>query len=212
MIRINLLNQKIRSQVNPQLTTIAVSADIVMTRDEIQKQALLRIVVMILFPLLFYAYDNYYYQDEMNAQYPPLEGKIEELKKFNADKEKFVNDIKQFEKEGKVIQDKINKINFLDALRGYEIEIHKFFQKTLPQKLWFDEMAYSFDQKSDSGVKGEIRIRGLSHNPSDIQLLRKAIKENILFTECEIQKQNTVEFEGQRVESFELIVKMEKRL
>ncbi len=212
MIRINLLNQKIRSQVNPQLTTIAVNADIVMTRDEIQKQAFFRVVILILFPALFYLYDNYYYQDQMNSQFPPLEKKIDDLSKFNAAKEKFVNDIKQFEKEGKVIQDKINKINFLDALRGYEIEIHKFFQKTLPQKLWFDELIYTFDQKSEAGVKGEIKIKGLSHNPSDIQLLRKAIKENILFTECEIQKQNTVDFEGQKVESFELIVKMEKRL
>lgn len=212
MIRINLLNQKIRSQVNPQLTTIAVNADIVMTRGEIQKQAILRVLVLMLFPGLFYAYDNFIYQEQLNSQFPPIEAKIDELSKFNAAKEKFVNDIKQFEKEGKVIQDKINKINFLDALRGYEIEVHKFFQKTLPQKLWFDDMVYSFDQKTENGVKGEIRIKGLSHNPSDIQLLRKAIKENILFTECEIQKQNTVEFEGQRVESFELIVKMEKRL
>ncbi len=212
MIRINLFNQRIRSQVNPQLTIIAVNADVVMTRNEIQKQALLRLGVILLFPLLFFLYDNFYYQDEMHAQFPPLEAKIEDLRKFNAAKEKFVNDIKQFEKEGRVIQDKINKINFLDALRGYEIEIHKFFQKTLPQKLWFDEMLYSFDQKSDTGIKGEIKIKGLSYNPSDIQLLRKAIKENILFTECEIQKQSTVDFEGQKVESFELIVKMEKKL
>lgn len=212
MIRINLLNQRIRSQVNPQLTTIAVNADMVMTREEIQKQAILRIAVVIIFPLLFFLYDNYYYQVEMNAQFPPLEARIAELSKFNADKEKYVNDIKQFEKEGKIIQDKINKINFLDALRGYEIEIHKFFQKTLPQKLWFDEMVYTFDQKSESGIKGEIRIKGLSHNPSDIQLLRKAIKENILFTECEIQKSTAMEFEGQKVESFELLVKMEKKL
>ncbi|MBL7545504.1 MAG: PilN domain-containing protein [Bdellovibrionaceae bacterium] len=212
MIRINLLNQKIRSQVNPQLTTIAVNADVVMTRDEIQKQAFSRIGVIVLFPLLFYMYDNYYYQHEVNSLFPPLEARIDELSKFNSAKEKFVNDIKQFEKEGKIIQDKINKINFLGALRGYEIEIHKFFQKTLPQKLWFDELVYTFDQKSDVGVKGEIKIRGLSYNPSDIQMVRKAIKENILFTECEIQKQSTVDFEGQRVESFELIVKMEKRL
>lgn len=212
MIRINLLNQRIRSQINPQLTTVSVGADMVMTRDEVQKQAALRLAVIVLFPLLFYGYDNYYYQPEMNSQFPALEARIDELNKFNAAKEKFVNDIKQFEREGKVIQDKINKINFLDALRGYEIEIHKFFQKTLPQKLWFDEMVYSFDQKSDTGVKGEIKIRGLSYNPSDIQLLRKAIKENILFTECEIQKQNTVDFEGQKVESFELVVKLEKKL
>lgn len=212
MIRINLLNQKIRSQVNPQLTTIAVNADIVMTRSEIQKQAISRILVIVSFPLLFWLYDNYYFQVDMNSQFPPLEAKIDELKKFNNAKEKFVKDIKEFEKEGKAIQDKINKINFLDALRGYEIEIHKFFQKTLPQKLWFDEMIYNFDQKSEFGVTGEIKIRGLSYNPSDIQLLRKAIKENILFTECEIQKQSTVDFEGQKVESFELIVKMEKRL
>lgn len=212
MIRINLLNSRIRSQVNPQLTTIAVNADVVMTRNEIQKQAFLKLGVVFLFPILFYCYDNFYYKEEVNSQLPPLQAKLTELSKFNAAKEKFVNDIKQFEKEGKVIQDKINKINFLDALRGYEIEIHKFFQKTLPQKLWFDEMVYNFDQKMEGGIKGEIRIRGLSYNPSDIQLLRKAIKENILFTECEIQKQNTVDFEGQRVESFELIVKMEKRL
>lgn len=212
MIRINLLNQRVRSQVNPQLTTIAINADVIMTREDIQRQALTKIGIMLLFPILFYLYDNYYYQDEVQSQFPPLEQRIDELSKFNAAKEKFVNDIKQFEKEGKIIQDKINKINFLDALRGYEIEIHKFFQKTLPQKLWFDELIYTFDQKSETGVKGEIRIRGLSYNPSDIQLLRKAIKENILFTECEIQKQSTVDFESQKVESFELVVKMEKRL
>jgi hypothetical protein len=212
MIRINLLNSKIRSQVNPQLTTIAINADVVMTREDIQKQAFVKLGIMILFPLAFYLYDNYYYQDEVQSQFPPLEQRIDELGKFNAAKEKFVNDIKQFEKEGKLIQDKVNKINFLDALRGYEIDIHKFFQKSLPQKLWFDEMTYSFDQKSETGVKGEIRIRGLSINPSDIAILRKVVKENILFTECEIVRQNTVTFENQNAESFEMVVKMEKRL
>jgi hypothetical protein len=212
MIRINLLNSRIRSQVNPQLTTIAINSDIVMTREEIQKQAFSRLGVMLLFPIMFYLYDNYYYQDEMNSQFPPLEQKIDELSRFNAAKEKFVNDIKQFDKEAKVIKDKIDKIKFLDALRGYEIEIHKFFQKTLPSKLWFDEFIYNFDQKSETGISGEIKIRGKSYNPSDIQLLRKAIKENIIFTECEIKGQKTIEFEGLKVEEFELIVKMEKRL
>lgn len=198
--------------MNPQLTTIAVNADVVMTREEIQKQAFARIGVMVLFPVLFYFYDNYFYQDSIVTQFPPLEARIDELRRLNSSKEKFVNDIKQFEKEGKAILDKINRINFLDALRGYEVEIHKFFQRTLPQKLWFDEMIYNFDQKMETGIKGEIKIRGMSYNPSDIQLVRKAIKENILFTECEIQKQSTTDFDGQKVESFELIVKMEKRL
>ncbi|OYZ21192.1 MAG: hypothetical protein B7Y39_09650 [Bdellovibrio sp. 28-41-41] len=212
MIRINLLNQKIRSQANPQLTAISINADVVMTREDVQKQAFAKLGIMILFPLAFYFYDNFYYQEEVQSQFPPLEQRIDELGKFNAAKEKFVNDINQFEKEGKLIQDKINKINFLDALRGYEIDIHKFFQKSLPQKLWFDEMTYSFDQKSETGVKGEIRIRGLSINPSDIAVLRKVVKENILFTECEIVRQNTVTFENQSAESFEMVVKMEKRL
>jgi hypothetical protein len=98
----------------------------------LQKQGGMRIFTLLFFPLALYCFDAFYYQDEIKAQFPPLQKQIDDLVKFNKAKEKFVNDIKQFEKEGQIIQEKINKITFLNTIRGHEIEIHKFFQKSLP--------------------------------------------------------------------------------
>ena len=211
MIRINLINNKNKSQLNPQLTTIAISAEVVLTKQELQKQGILRLMALFFFPLLLYFFDNYYYQEEVKAQFPTLQAEINKLVEFNKSKEKFVEDIKQFEKEGKIIQEKIDKINFLNALRGHEIEVHKFFQKSLPEKLWIDEFTYSYDtSKTDNTAVGEIKVRGLSYNASDVQKLRNEIKQNILFNSCEILEQKTVDFEGQKVESFEMKISMGK--
>lgn len=211
MIRINLLNSKLKSQLNPQLTTIAVNSDMVLTRQDLQKQGFMRIFTLLFFPIALYCFDVFYYQDEIKSQFPPLQTQIDDLVKFNKAKEKFVNDIKQFEKEGQVIQDKINKITFLNTIRGHEIEIHKFFQKSLPDKLWFDELSYSYDaSKTEAGASGEIRVKGQSLNASDVQKLRNEIKQNLLFNSCEILEQKTVDFEGQKVESFEMKITMGK--
>lgn len=211
MIKVNLLTSKLKSQVNPQMTTIALNQDLVITKSELQNQALLRIFTLLFFPISFYIFDNFYYQDEMKAQLPPLQKQIDELILFNKAKEKFVNDIKQFEKEGDIIREKIKKINFLNSIRGHEIEIHKFFQKSLPEKLWIDEFTYNYDpSKTEVSVKGEIRIKGLSVNASDVQKLRTEVKQNILFNSCEIIEQKTVDFEGQKLESFEMIISMGK--
>lgn len=211
MIRINLLNSKLRSQLNPQLTTIAINSDMVLTKQDLQKQGYLRIFSLLFFPVALYMFNNFYYQDEVKSQFPPLQAQIDELVKFNIAKEKFVNDIKQFEKEGQIIQEKINKITFLNALRGHEIEIHKFFQKSLPEKLWIDEFSYNYDaSKTEAGASGEIKIRGQSLNASDVQKLRSEIKQNLLFNSCEIVEQKTVDFEGQKVESFEMKITMGK--
>jgi Fimbrial assembly protein (PilN) len=207
MILINLLNSKVRSQINPQLTAIAISPDLVLTRDEIQKQAMLRLIIVIFFPLSLYSFDKFYYQGEMASQMPPLQKKISELTAFNTSKEKFVKDIEQFENEGKAIQGKIDKIKFLNSLRGHEIEVHKFFQKSLPEKLWFEELEYSFDpsKKEDSNT---IKVKGYSFNPSDVQNLRQEIKKHILFSQCEVKSQSQAKFEGRDVESFEMIITM----
>lgn len=211
MIRINLLNSKLRSQLNPQLTTIAVNSDVMLTRQDLQKQGGMRIFTLLFFPLAMYCFDAFYYQDEIKSQFPPLQKQIDELVKFNKAKEKFVNDIKQFEKEGQIIQEKINKITFLNTIRGHEVEIHKFFQKSLPDKLWFDELSYNYDaSKTEAGASGEIRLKGQSLNASDVQKLRNEIKQNLLFNSCEILEQKTVDFEGQKIENFEMKITMGK--
>lgn len=193
------------------MTTIALNQDLVITKSELQNKALLRIFTLLFFPVSFYIFDNFYYQDEMKSQLPPLQKQIDDLILFNKAKEKFVNDIKQFEKEGDIIREKIKKINFLNSIRGHEIEIHKFFQKSLPEKLWIDEFTYNYDpSKTEASVKGEIRIKGLSVNASDVQKLRTEVKQNILFNSCEIIEQKTVDFEGQKLESFEMIISMGK--
>lgn len=193
------------------MTTIAVSSDIVLTKMDLQKQGGMRIFTLLFFPVALFCFDNLYYQDEIKSQFPPLQNEINELIKFNTAKEKFVNDIKQFEKEGQIIQEKINKITFLNTIRGYEIEIHKFFQKSLPDKLWFDELTYAYDaSKTEAGAVGEIKVRGQAVNASDVQRLRNEIKQNLLFNSCEILEQKTVDFEGQKVESFEMKITMGK--
>lgn len=99
----------------------------------------------------------------------------------------------------------------MNTIRGHEIEIHKFFQKSLPDKLWFDELSYNYDaSKTETGASGEIRLKGQSLNASDVQKLRNEIKQNLLFNSCEILEQKTVDFEGQKVENFEMKITMGK--
>jgi hypothetical protein len=43
-----------------------------------------------------------------------------------------------------------------------------------------------------------------------VQKLRNEIKQNLLFNSCEILEQKTVDFEGQKVESFEMKITMGK--
>jgi len=201
MVKINLVNKStVQIQQGP---TISETGEVILSRDELLKQAGLRIFIMLIFPISLYLYEDYFLIPDMNAAINARSKELTELKAYNQKREPSVSEIKKYGDEKIKIERKIEILNKIARERGREMALHKFFQKAVPDKTWLTE--YNYDQARD-----RITIKGSSFFASDIPKLRQEIQSDVMFKSVEVGAQKEGKFQGQSTEDFEMMINLEK--
>lgn len=201
MIKINLVNKStVQTQLGP---TISDAGDVILTRDEMIKQAGLRVFVMLIFPICLYLYEDYVLIPDMNRANNTKLKELADLRAYNQKREPSVNEIKKYGEEKIKIERKIEILNKIARERGRELTLHKFFQKAVPDKTWLTE--YNYNQAKD-----RITIKGSSFFASDIPKLRQEIQSDVMFKSVEVSSQKEGKFQGQSIEEFEMSINLEK--
>lgn len=201
MIRINLLNKStVQAQAGPQISE---TGEVILTRDEMIKQAGLRVLIVIMFPFFVYVYETFYMVDVWNQKNAQSANKLSSLKKYNEKRGKAVSEIKKYAEEKVKIERKIEILSKISRERGRELELHKFFQKAVPDRTWLTE--YNYNQAAD-----KITLKGSTFFASDIPKFRQEIQTNVMFKSVEVSSQKEGKFQGQSIEDFELIINLEK--
>ncbi len=201
MIKINLVNKStVQTQVGP---TISDAGELILTRDELFKQAGLRIFVMLIFPMSLYLYEDYVMIPDMNSASSAKTKELEELRSYNQKREPSVSEIKKYGDEKIKIERKIEILNKIARERGRELALHKFFQKAIPDKTWLTE--YNYDQSRD-----RITLKGSAFFASDIPKLRQEIQSDVMFKSVEVSAQKEGKFQGQSIEEFEMTINLER--
>lgn len=201
MIRINLANKStFQAQMGPQISDLG---EVILTRDEMLKQAGVRVFIIILFPVLIMLYQDYYLVPDLRQKNSIKEQELADLKDYNSKREASVNEIKKYGEEKINIERKIDILNKINRERGRELELHKFFQKAIPDRVWLTE--YDYDQAND-----KIILKGSSFFASDIPKFRQEIQTNVMFKSVEVSEQKEGKLQGQSIEEFEMVINLEK--
>ncbi len=201
MIRINLANKStFQAQMGPQISDLG---EVILTRDEMLKQAGVRVFIIILFPVLIMLYQDYYLVPDLQQKNSIKEKELADLKDYNSKREASVNEIKKYGEEKINIERKIDILNKINRERGRELELHKFFQKAIPDRVWLTE--YDYDQAND-----KILLKGSSFFASDIPKFRQEIQTNVMFKSVEVSEQKEGKLQGQSIEEFEMVINLEK--
>lgn len=202
MVKINLVN-KSTVQIQPSAPLLSDSGEILLTRDELLKQAGMRVFLMLLFPLSLYLYEDYILIPDMNRAINAKSKELAELRAYNQKREPSVSEIKKYGDEKIKIERKIEILNKIARERGRELALHKFFQRAVPDKTWLSE--YVYDQGKD-----KITLKGSSFFSSDIPKLRQEIQSDVMFKSVEVGAQKEGKFQGQSTEDFEMVINLEK--
>ncbi|HEY8272100.1 MAG TPA: fimbrial assembly protein, partial [Pseudobdellovibrionaceae bacterium] len=135
MIRINLAS--IRTMAAATRGTIeGDGAGEVVISEEGRKDALVKLLVILIAPMALYLYENQNIptiRNELNRKLASLA----ELQAFNAKAEDSVKEIKKFKEDEKKIQTRIAVLEKIAKDRFREVKVLDLFQQVIPEKLWF---------------------------------------------------------------------------
>ena len=102
MIKINLVNKATMAQ--PQGQMISDSGELILSKEEMQKQAGIRLIVLIILPAAVYLYQENMLIPDMNYEISRMNQELAKLREYNQKSGPAVAEIKKYEEEKKNIE------------------------------------------------------------------------------------------------------------
>lgn len=196
MIKINLANGAANFAAAP-----GISGDIIFTPAELQKQALLRLVLIAIFPLALWGYQNATVPELLQKR-ADEQRRLTDLQTFNAQSEKSVQEIKRFKEDEARIQNRINQIDLLSKNRFREIKVLDLVQQVIPEKVWLTKVDMN---------DGRVVIGGYAMTDYDISGFMESLAKSVYFIDVNLLNSNETLYDGLTIKVFEIACSMEKK-
>lgn len=196
MIRVNLLGSQTSHEqaeaISPTLEGMAPS--------EIQRQVVVRVLVLILIPAALFIYESITIPT-LRAKKEKITNSLAELQEFNQKADRAVREIKKFQEDEKKIKKQIDIIQTLSKDRLREIQILELFQQVIPERVWLTWIDFS---------KEKLSLRGQAMTDSDITSFIEALSRSVFLND--VQPSGTKEsiLDGQKIRDFEISANVEK--
>lgn len=139
MIRINLLASSTTSGASSAIGVT--SNEISVEANEIQRQGLMRLVVILLFPAALYTYE-YINIPDLNARLHSKQNVLTDLQAKNEHAKTAVEEIQKFNEEKGRLQKQIDALDSLRRDRQKEVKILDSIQKDIPEKVWLTKVEF----------------------------------------------------------------------
>lgn len=133
MIRINLLASSALGGAGS--TAGMTGNDMSVEANEIQRQGMMRLIVILLFPAALYAYEFINIPD-LNARLHSKQNVLSDLQAKNEHAKTAVEEIQKFNEEKGRLQKQIDALDSLRRDRQKEVKILDAIQKDIPEKVW----------------------------------------------------------------------------
>lgn len=194
MIRINLANAK---KITAMAPGAASPAEMAMSSDnsEIQRQGLIRLVIIALFPLVLYAYEMQNIP-QLNATLQSKRQLLQALVEKNNKAKQAVEEIKKFKEDQARLQKQIDTLEGLRKDRLREVKILDNLQKDLPQRMWISRIAYT-------GAK--MTISGQTIGDAELSTFMDSLSASVFFRQVNlIRSSDSPQSAGVQTKNFEV--------
>lgn len=171
MIKVNLLTSTNRT-LNASSDFQESPAD----QKEIQKQGLVKLILILIPVLGLYAYE---FQNipTLAAERARLQSTLSTLKSYNSRAEASVREVKNFKQGEEKIQKRIEALEKLSKSRTNEIKILKLLGDVIPARAWLNSVVIG---------QGRANIVGLALTNSDVNGFADRLKSNILVADLQL--------------------------
>ena len=121
-----------------------------MSEGEIRKQAITRLVLLLLFPMGLWAWEMQSLPGK-KASMASLQDQLSQLVAVNENAKRALENIKTYEAKQKVLKTQIEMVESLRRDRFQEVKVLDTIQKITPSKVWLQKIDFSFGKISIIG-------------------------------------------------------------
>lgn len=200
MIRINLAKgKKISSSASSGGAAMAAGGAGGSSSD-IQRQGLLRLVIIAILPLALYAYETQNIP-ELQAKLNSKNNLLQSLTDKNNQAKAAVEEIKKFKEDQTQLQKQISTLEGLRRERLREVKILDGIQKDMPEKLWLTKVVFD---------KSKIVLSGLTVGDLELSTFMEQLSRSIFLKKVNLIRSSDMPVtQGLQTKSFEINCELE---
>lgn len=196
MIKINLAPQAVVSASSVSFGDV----EGFVTDDELRKEGLKRILVMLLFPTALYLYE----MQSLPSKSAALNAKrqtLNELRAYNASSSASVAEIKKFKEEEAKMEARISALDKISKDRQREVRVLDLIQTILPEKAWLVRLEIKSDR---------ILIEGLALSDYEVSSFMDALTKSVYLLDVNLISSREEVVDGSNLKRFDISCLLER--
>ncbi|AFY00528.1 PilN domain-containing protein [Bdellovibrio bacteriovorus] len=200
MIKINLASQAASSGGGSIGASLGISSDSFMGADEIRKEALKRIVLLLMGPLALYIYEN----QNVPGKVAELNSKnqiLAELQTYNAKAADSVAEIKKFKEDEALMEARISALEKISKDRQREIRVLDLLQTVIPEKAWLTRIQVN---------PTRVNIQGLALSDFEVSQFLEALTKSVFLMDVNLVSSSETVTDGVSLKKFEISCLLER--
>lgn len=198
MIKINLISKEAAATGGP-----AAGLDIPMDMDssDIQKQGVIRLVIILLGPLLLYVYQTTTLIPGKQAAVAAKQNTLNALVKKNESAKAAVEEIKKYKADEAKLKEQINTIESLRKDRMREVRVLDLIQREMPERMWLTKIEMK-DHK--------LNISGFAATDNELTQFMDVLTRSVFMTDVNLVRTNEKSVEGSLLKEFTISAQLKK--
>ena len=203
MIKINLIS---KSSTLPSSSPFgsalggSSSADGFVSDDQTRKEALKRLVLLLVGPALLYIYEMQNLPTKQ-AQLASKNQALMELQEYNAKAANSVAEIKKFKEDEAVIESRIAALEKISKDRLKEIRIMELLQTVIPEKAWLTKVEIN---------PSRMTIEGMALSDFEVSTFLESLTRSVFLVDVNLLNSVEVNQEGNVLKQFQISCSLEK--
>lgn len=200
MIKINLASTAQSSTSAALGASPGISTEAFMGPEEIRKEALKRLVLILVGPLAFYFYEN----QNIPGKIAELNSKnqvLAELQSYNAKAADSVAEIKKFKEDEALMEARIAALEKISKDRQREIRVLDLLQTLIPEKAWLTRIQVSPDR---------VNIQGLALSDFEVSQFLEALTRSVFLMDVNLVSSSETVQDEVSLKKFEISCLLER--
>lgn len=198
MIRINLVDKNAKAGGVAALGGGVPVGDMGLDEKELQKQGMLRLIVVLLVPVAMFVYQTMTIP-ELQAQVQEKTTALSEMQEFNSKAEASVQEIKKFKEDEAKIQARIKYLDTVSRGRQIEIRVMDLVQQVIPEKVWLVKLEFR---------EGKVQLTGLAMSDFEVSTFMEAMAKSVFFSDVKLESSAEQVVDGISLKKFEILCQM----
>lgn len=201
MIRINLLSSSAMAGGGAG-TSIASGGEMSVEARDIQRQGMMRLMVILLFPAALYAYE-YIHIPDLQQRLNSKQNVLRDLQAKNEQAKTAVEEIQKFNEEKGRLQKQIDALDSLRRDRQKEVKILDSIQKDIPEKVWLTRVELK---------ENDILLDGMTTADPELTSFMETLSKSVFYKSVNLIRSQEQQSDKGVLKSFEVSCNIDRDL